>query len=344
MPSLILNQDTQRVSLLSRRLEVATAFRDSDGQPRTRVTEIPLHDLDRVVIVGKPAISVPSLCELMDRGIPVFFTTTRGRWRGTLTPDNNLNAARRIRQYEQGTDPVFALAVARPLIHAKIKNQRRVLQRLAANRESSADTAHNAACDELAALAAQAAAAENLDVLRGVEGLSAARYFRRLGTCFPAALPFTERNRRPPKDPANALLSFAYIILLGEVETAVRAHGLDAAVGHLHCDTSRSPSLALDLVEPLRPAVADLLVLNIVNHLRVNASDHFEYCVDDGGTYLNETGRRQFFAAYEMSMTRRFSPVKDAPHTDFRRVIDDQVCAYIRTLETGAPPVFFLLP
>jgi len=342
MPSLILTSDTLNVRLQSKRLEVLRHDHRAQNPATTR-TDVPLFDLDRVILVGRPAISMPVLTELMDAGIPCFFVTARGRWRGALSPDNNLNAARRIRQYEQATDPAFGLRVARRLIFAKIRNSRRVLQRLAANRELSDTPEHEAVCNELKHLAQRAAGAQSLDELRGVEGLAAARYFRRLGAFFPADTPFRERSRRPPKDAANALLSWTYTILLGEVEGAIRSHGLDAAVGTLHVDTANTPSLALDLLEPLRPAVADLLVLSVLNH-NILRPEHFEKDLEDGGTYLTEEARKPFFSAYEQAMTRRFALAKGEPHTDFRKVIDDQVCAFLRALEQGKDEPFFLLP
>lgn len=233
--------------------------------------------------------------------------------------------------------------MARRLVYAKLRNSRRVLQRLAANRELTDTTEHESVCVELKHLAQRAMEAETLDELRGIEGLAAARYFRRLGTFFPVSVPFRERSRRPPRDAANAILSWTYTILLGEVEGAVRSHGLDAAIGVLHTDTSNTPSLALDLLEPLRPAVADLLVLGILNH-NVLRPEHFELNSEDGGTYLTEEARKSYFIAYEQAMTRRFSLSKGAPHTDFRKVIDAQVCAYIRMLEQGSDETFFDLP
>jgi len=343
MASLILNGDTLRVTLQSKRVEVIYRVSDEQGE-RQETSQVPLFDIERVLVVGRPAVTLPVLTRLMDEGIPCFFITRHGRWRGSLLPDNNLNAGRRIRQYESGTDPVFSLAVARRLIHAKIRNGRRVLQRLAANRGISDASDQVAACEALRDLADQALAAETPDLVRGFEGIAAAHYFRRLGDFFSEAIPFTNRNRRPPRDPANALLSFAYTVLLGEVEGAIRAHGLDAGIGCLHCDRVNTPSLALDLMEPLRPAVADLLVLNLVNHNMVNPDADFEVNSDDGGVYLSETGRKVFFVMYEQAMTRRFAPSKGAPHTDLRKVIDDQVCAYIRVLESGSEEVFFLLP
>ena len=342
MPSLILSRDTLRVSLLSKRLEVTSRVKGENGE-RCEAVQVPLFEVDRVIVVGEPAFSMPALMSLADEGIPVFFVTVHGRWRGSLLPDNNLNAARRIRQYEQATDPDFGIQVARKLIYAKLRNSRRVLQRMAANRGLSNTREYSSTDDALKRYIDETRMADSVDVLRGVEGIAAARYFHALGRYFPEALPFSERNRRPPKDPANALLSWTYTILMGEVETAIRVHGLDAGIGCLHCDRTNTPSLALDLMEPLRPAVADLLVLNMVNHSMIKATDHFEFR-EDGGVYLNADGRKTFFSVYEQTMLRRFSPAKGGAHTDFRKVIDMQVCEYLKALEQNEEPEFFILP
>lgn len=344
MPSLVLTSDCLSLRLESRRLEVVRRNPASPDDPPATMA-VPLHDLDRVVVVGRPAVTMAVLAELMDSGIPTFFLTAKGRWRGALCPDRNLNGIRRVRQYELATDPAFCLKVARRLVEAKLRNCRRVLQRLAANRNLSDSAEHEAICNELQHLVQRASGAGTADELRGVEGLGAARYFRRVAQFFPKDIPFRERSRRPPRDAANALLSWTYTILLGEVEGAVRAHGLDAALGVLHAESSGSPSLALDLLEPLRPAVADLLVLSLLNH-GILKPEHFEVHTDDGGTYLAESARKPFFTAYEQAMTRRFSPAKGEPHTDLRRVIDAQVCSYLEALERGRADeiLFFHLP
>ncbi len=343
MASLILNGDTLRVTLQSKRIEVLCRVVDEQGE-RHETHQVPLFDVERVVVMGTPSVSMPVLTRLMDEGIPCFFLTRHGRWRGSLLPDNNLNAHRRIRQYEMGTDAAFALRVSRKLIHAKIKNARRVLQRLAANRDLSSDPEQIRVSDEMRIWADKTLIASTIDIARGFEGMAAALYFQRLGCFFSESIPFTTRNRRPPRDPANALLSFAYTVLLGEMEGAIRAHGLDAGIGCLHCDRTNTPSLALDLMEPLRPVVADLLVLNLVNHNMVKPDDDFETGTEDGGIYLSETGRKVFFLMYEQAMTRRFALAKGQPHTDLRKVLDDHVCIYLRMLEQNADEDFFLLP
>ncbi len=342
MASLILTSDVLSVRLDSRRLEVVK--RVSDG-PRAKHEKriVPLHDLDRVVAIGHPSITIPVLIKLMDQGIPCFFVSTYGRWRGAVISDRNLNGRRRLRQYDQSRDRLFCLSVAQCLIEAKIRNSRRVLQRLAANRALTDEREHIAICNELKHYAGCALNTESHDELMGVEGIAAARYFKRLACFFPKNMPFNGRSRRPPLDPANALLSWSYTMLLGEMEGIIRSHGLDAALGVLHVETDNRPSLALDLIEPLRPAIADLLVLNILNH-KILREEHFEVNPENGGTYLTEEARKPYFMVYEQTMKRRFSPSSGESHTDFRKVMDNEVCRYLRALEMNKFEPFFLMP
>lgn len=342
MPSLILTGNTISVRLQSQRLEVIR-WQELGTTQEARMY-VPIVDLDRVVVVGHPNITIPVLQRLMFDGIPTYFLTGRGRWIGSLSPDNNKNATRRIRQYERQTDTAFSLRMARSLVFAKIRNSRRVLQRLSSNRQESHLEAQETADRQLAILADELSSVESVESLRGMEGLAAARYFDRLSAFFPSNLPFRGRNRRPPKDPANALLSWTYTILLGEIEGAVRAHGLDAGIGFLHEISYGTPCLALDLMEPLRAPVCDLLVLNLLNH-RILTEENFEYRVDDGGYYLREDAHPSFFRSYENSMTRKFRPAKGENHLDFRQVIEDGVLTILRCLEgQAADPEFFLMP
>ncbi|GAB4246404.1 MAG: CRISPR-associated endonuclease Cas1 [Acidobacteriota bacterium] len=342
MASLVISGEVITVRLISKHVEVIRwVERGREAEARLR---IPLVDVERVVIIGRPSVSYPTLAMFLRLGIPCYLLTRKGRWLGALTPDKNLNGARRIRQYEVGRDEALQLRVARKLVHAKLRNSRRVLQRLSANRGESHLPSQKEADATLNDLAERALRAEGLDELRGYEGMGAGKYFARLGRFFPAEIPFRGRSRRPPKDPANALLSWTYTVLLGEVDGAVRKHGLDPAIGFLHGLRHGAPALALDLLEPLRAPICDLLVLNILNHKILGEGD-FRFDAEDGGFYLREEARRPFFQSYEAAMNRKFTPAKGDAHTDFRRVIDDQVVEILRVLEDpGYEPEFFLMP
>ena len=341
MPPLILSGDTISVRLESKHLEVIR-WAEKGVREEARI-KIPLFDLDRVVLVGRPNVSIAVLQRLMLEGIPSYFLTARGRWIGSLTPDNNKNAFRRVRQFQLSGDKEFALGIARKLVRAKIKNSRRVLQRLSANRQATSHYLQQQVDAELNELANKADSTETVESLRGYEGMAAATYFSRLGCFFPDDLPFKERNRRPPKDPANALMSWTYTVLLGEVEGAVRAHGLDACIGFLHDISYGAPSLALDLMEPFRAPVCDLLVLNMLNH-KILKKEDFHFDSEHDAYYLKEESHRTFFVSYENAMTRKFSMEKGGSHTDFRKAIKDAVIAVLHAMENRDYFDFFMMP
>ena len=342
MPSLVITRDTISVRLQSDRLELIR-HAETDMERPVRL-EVPLHDLERVVICGRPIVTLPVLHKLMDRHIPVTFLSSRGRWLGAIDSGNQTHAARRIRQYRLFESESVRNAAASRLIYAKIRNSRRVLQRLSAARhESDSPKQREAAaflrrsCTEVRRIRPAG------DVLRGMEGMAAACYFRRLGDFFPPELPFVERSRQPPLNAANAILSWSYTIVLSEIETCLRLHGLETGIGFLHTVAYSMPSLALDLLEPLRAPLCDMLSLHLLNH-RILRAEHFRFDAEDGGTYLTDDGKKLFFTAYEQTMARKFSLKSGGEHTDFRQVIERQVGAVIRILEGGEDVEFFHMP
>ena len=342
MPSLVISQDTVTVNLHSRHLELIKRKTPDDTSTYEKM-KVPLIDVDRVIICGRPAISIPVLQKLMKLGIPTFFLTSHGRWIGSISPDNNMNAARRIKQYEFAANGTFCIKLTQKLVYAKIRNSRRVLQRLAANRQISHYQSHSKAIESLIDLANSSLEIENIDKLRGCEGFSAAIYFEQLKNYFPPNIPFKNRTRRPPRDPANALLSWTYTIVQGEIDGIVRAHGLDACIGFMHAISHGTPALTLDLLEPLRAPCCDMLVLNILNHKHLNEND-FEYHDDDGGTYLKQDSRKRFFESYEMAMTRKFTPYKGGNHIDFRGIIKESVINILKAMENNFDWNFFIMP
>lgn len=297
--------------------------------------KVPLVDIERLVVSGQPSISFPVLAKMMDRQIPCSFMTAGGRWRGTMDGDRGFHAGRRMRQYESLADDAFRLHFTKRVIAAKIANSRRTLQRLAANRKLALEG--NSEWIGISNCIGAVPLMETADAVRGIEGVAAARYFRLLSRFFPKEAPFTVRTRRPPRDAANSLLSFCYTLLENEVVAAVRRHGLDVAAGYFHRDHDHSPSLALDLMEPFRP-MADRLVLDLLNHRRVRADEHFEPG-ENGGIYLADTGRPIVFRAFDEMMRRKLDA--ENGHLDLRQLIDRDVCRFLGMLEAGESPNFF---
>lgn len=329
MGTLVLNKKSASVKLEGEHLLIHDHV---DGS----LQRVPLVNVDRVIVCGEPAVTFPVLAALMDRNVPCSFMTAGGRWRGLMDGDGGFHAARRMLQYERISDARFCLAACRRTVADKLANSRRSLQRLFANRGLSpmADVHFR----QLTALSAELAHSESVDGIRGVEGAAAAVYFASLAQFFPSDCPFVGRSRRPPRNAANALLSFVYVLLMNEFVAAVRAHGLDVAAGFFHRGHDRSPALALDLMEPYRPVMADRLVLNLLNHRRIRADEHFE-CREHGGVHLNEAGRRIAFRAFDEEMRR--TQTCDGSQVSVRAGIDRTVCRYLESLESATPLAFF---
>ncbi len=342
MPSLIITQDTISIRCEQQHIEVIK--RSADHPATAFKAHVPCHDIDRVIIVGRPAITLPALLQMLKLQIPVSFISGGNRWLGSLNNASMLNVERRIMQYESARNDQRRLQVAAKIIYAKIRNSRRVLQRLASIRKQTGFPEHLEAQKYLRRMAIKALSeSDSLDALRGFEGMAAAVYFKRLSTFFPDSVPFTERSRRPPRDAANALLSWTYTIVQSEIDAQVRAHGLEPGIGFLHTISHSMPSLVLDLLEPLRAPLCDMLVLHLFNH-RILSNDDFDLNPDDGGVYLKAESRKKFFLAYERSMARLFSLEKGGDHVDFRKIIEHQVMSAIKAFSGECDYDFFLMP
>lgn len=329
MSTLVLNRDSLSVKLESNHLLV---HEHADGGSFRRV---PLVDVDRVIVVGQPAITFPVLAKFLDLGVPCTFLSHGGRWRGVMDGDAGFHAGRRILQYERMRDGDFAVQLARQLVAAKIANCRRSLQRFAA--EHGVSLVGEPEWPLLSGLQGELKLSKSVDTVRGIEGAAANGYFKLLGRFFPKDAPFERRSRRPPRNPANALMSFAYALLENGFTAAIRAHGLDVAGGILHKGVDRSPALSLDLMEPFRPALADRLTLNLLNHRRMLADRHFEKASDDG-FHLTADGRAIVFRAFDEMMVRRVAG--EGGRMTIRQLIEREVCRFIGMLE-GKEPIRF---
>lgn len=339
MPSLYLSGYQTEVHVKSQRLEVT---RHGDGDEPDKTLNVPLFDVSRAVFAGRVNANLGVLHKLLGNNTPVTLVTGRGKLLGTVQPPHNGSALLRLRQYELANNDTFALSVAEILVHCKIRNSRRVLQRLSANRKEKTEQTQEV-CDRLKKLSDKTASVSTLDELRGLEGMASAIYFKALGQFFPEDVPFPHRSRRPPCDAANALLSWTYTIVTSEIITAVCGAGLDPCLGYLHGISYGRPSLALDILEPYRAPLCDLLVLHILNHRILKAGD-FEHSTEDGGVLLKQDRHKIFFIQYEQVMERLFSKTKGEPHTSFRRCIRDDVYSLTGAMQKGENMEPFLMP
>ncbi len=261
---------------------------------------VPLHHLEGVVCFGRVGMSpaVFGLCE--ERGLMVTYLTEHGRFLARVSGPVHGNVLLRREQYRRADNPAASLALARPMVAAKIQNARNLLLRSA--REGEEDeraVGARKAAGQMAALLLEVPRAQDMDVLRGVEGSAARVYFEGFSCMIRQqadAFEMKGRTRRPPLDPLNSLLSFVYALVRHDCAAALEGVGLDPAVGYLHADRPGRLSLALDMMEEFRALVADRLVLALINRRQVQASG---FAKDAGGAVsMDDPTRRAVLVAY----------------------------------------------
>jgi CRISPR-associated protein Cas1 len=237
-----------------------------DGKTRLR---LPVHTLGGIVCFGRVTCSPYLMGFCADRDVAISFLSEYGRFLAKVQGPVSGNVLLRREQYRRADDPTYSAVIAKAVLTGKIMNSRTVLQRLLRDHSDKIDAeevqnASNRIAGALKTLKNEAP----LNVLRGIEGDAAHTYFSvfdHLIISQKKDFVFQGRNRRPPLDRVNCLLSFIYTILMHDVRSALEAVGLDSAVGFLHRDRPGRPGLALDLMEEFRPYIADRLVLSLIN-------------------------------------------------------------------------------
>jgi CRISPR-associated protein Cas1 len=269
-----------------------------DGAVRMQV---PLHHLSSIVCFGWAGVSPELMAACAEAGISVAFLSPSGRFLGRVEGPLSGNVLLRRAQYRAADDPKATGALSRAFVAGKIANCRSVLQRALRDRpDRDGAEAISGAIDHIARVAPSLLASDDADVVRGIEGDAAARYFGvfdHLILSHKQSFPFPGRTRRPARDPVNAMLSFGYALLLNDCLAAGTAAGLDGAVGFLHRDRPGRPSLALDLMEELRSVVVDRLVLSVINLGQVSAKGFTSR--DTGAVEMDEATRKTFLVAYQ---------------------------------------------
>lgn len=348
----ILHADA-RVSLVSERLEIRGRRNEDTAEQLLR--EIPLRDLDRLILAESVHVTAPALAAILRANIPVNILAWNGQFLGGFLPATNAHGLARLRQYQRTLDSAFTLPLAGRIVTAKLYNQRRVLQRLAASRQAGATSGTGDASGTesvhakfdissdlawLDALFNPISRSTSHDELRGYEGAGTARYFQAWATFLPPSFPFERRSTRPPLNPVNACISFGATLLYHEAVAFLHAHGLDPALGLLHATEDGRWSLALDLIEPFRPALLEALTLDCFSH-QILSTDSFE--PKKGGIYLNDQGRRKFILQYERRMERQFMSESVGHRTTLRQQLDHQAVMFKTALEDPAKFEPFLM-
>jgi CRISPR-associated endonuclease Cas1/CRISPR-associated protein Cas4 len=288
-----------------------------------------IEDTSQLVILGAASLSTPLLHTLAARNVPVALHSHGGWYCGSFVPAGGFGAALRACQHRIAASPRRSLKIARLFVYTKIRNQRLLLRR-------NARQLPRGVLRDLKDLAEQALKADSRDALFGIEGMAARAYFEQFNRMIKSDLPFRMdgRNRRPPLDPVNALLSFAYACLARELTHLLLRVGLEPHVGFMHGTRPGRPALALDLMEEFRPIVADSAVLTAINNGIVKEGD---FLVRNTGVTMKDAPKRKFIQVIE----RRFDELATHPvfatRLSMRRIMEVQARLLARHLAGELP-------
>ncbi len=300
-------------------------------KPGDKAVEARLTNTSSVTLYGNVQITAQAQRRIMEEGIPLVFATSGGWVVGRAVGSESKNVELRAGQYRKASDPATCLALAKAFIKAKIGNCRTLLRRNDKN-------VSKVTLGELKLLARKVDDIENIQSLLGIEGSAARVYFQAfegmLKSDVDHVFHFDSRNRRPPKDPVNALLSFCYSLLTRETTIAAQCSGLDPLLGFYHQPRFGRASLALDLMEEFRPVLADSTVISVINNGVVVPSD---FVKGRGAVALKPAARKKVIQAMERRMDQLVThPVFDY-RLSYRRVLEVQARLLSRVILQEIP-------
>jgi CRISPR-associated protein Cas1 len=283
---------------------------DKERGTEKRKVRVPLTKVTQVVVYGDVTLTSPAMAALLGQRADICFCSHYGRFQGRLAPPLGKNSLIRLEQHRAHGDPKRAFVLAQAFVRGKLANMRTMLLRANRKRDdpaiAQAVAALKGVVDQVDGLDPGLAAAPPdpshpqadtaYGTLLGLEGSGTAFYFGVLGRLLKEDWGFERRQRRPPRDPVNALLSFGYVLLMNQVSSAVSIVGLDPYVGFLHSSQFGKPALSLDVMESFRPVVVDSVVLTLLNNGMLAKRDFRE---ELGAWRLTDQGRRTFLTKFE---------------------------------------------
>lgn len=291
---------------------------------------VPIRRVTQIVLVGRVGVTTPALHALLRAQVPILIVNRSGKLQGRLLPPTGGNLPLRQEQYRRNDDAPFCLELTRAIVAAKIHNQRVLALRLARRHDHIAP----GRLDALKTAIQQTQTAADIAALRGIEGMAARRYFAVYRQAFTQEWQFhtAKRTRRPPKDPANALLSLGYTFLTQNMMMALEAAGLDPYLGYFHAEKYNRPALALDLVEEFRAPIVDSLVLSLLNRKWLQEKD-FERSDNNKGTFLTTHGFRIFLRHYSNKLESTFKSRELERAISYRKLFEVQARKLARVIE-----------
>lgn len=289
---------------------------------------IPLRKVHQVVVLGRVHLTTPLLMTCLRQGVPVIFLSHRGNYSGRLESMKSLSGTLAYEQWKRAESLPFRLAMAETVVAGKLQSYIGLLK---SRREKDAGFMGKLAV--LEKILKEPRGFSSIDEVLGHEGHITRLYYNAYGSLFKGDLQFQGRNRRPPRDPVNALLSFGYTLLYNDIRAVIAAHGLDDRIGFFHVSHSGRPALAMDLIEELRAPIVDRMVLRLANQKVLGRNDFDIPTEPEKGCYLKGDSRKRFIEEYEKTMRTPFFHASTGLKLDARRVISVQVICLKRIIQ-----------
>ena len=290
-----------------------------------KVSEPKLREISQLSLYGGVEITTPAMVELMQRGVPVIHYTHGGWFQGICLGTTHKNVELRMHQFQCAMNPKRSILLARKAVAGKIKNCRTLMRRNDQNRSTSS-------LNLLAKLADDAETASSSESLLGIEGAAAECYFSRFANLLKEGgkdFSFEDRNRRPPKDPLNAVLSYLYGILVKDLFVTLLAVGFDPYLGFYHRPRYGRPALALDMMEEFRPLIADSVAITLFNNEELSKKDFIK---TQAGVSLTSYGKKAVVGGYERRMETEITHPIFIYKVSYRRVLEVQARLLARVI------------
>lgn len=292
------------------------------------VRRIPIETLESIQIFGQVNMTTPCTVQCLKRGITVVYYSKGGSYFGRLSSSSHVNAQRQRKQSSL-YQTEFSLGLSKNIINAKIHNQLVVMKRYARTRNIELKEEEKM----LKIFQSKALQSETVEQLMGNEGAAAKYYFGALSKLVDKDFSFSGRNRRPPRDAFNSMLSLGYSIVMNELYGKIVSHGLNPYFGFLHSDKEQHPTLASDLMEEWRAVIVDSMVMSMINGHEI-FKEHFEQGIDMPGIFITGEGMKIFIAKYDKKVRTEAKYIDDIDYkVSFRRAMDIQISKLVKAIE-----------
>lgn len=299
--------------------------KQKDGMLR----KVPKETLESIALFGNIQMTTQCIKECLERGIPVSYYALNGAYFGKLHSTRHVNIFRQKKQFINSENEAFCLGFAKNVLKAKIHNQGVVLKRYERSTTENLQVEYR----NIKIAESKLKNCSSIEEVMGYEGNASKNYFKGLSKIIKDDFKFNGRNRQPPKDPFNSMISLGYSLLMQEIYGELESHGLHPYAGFIHKDRERHPTLVSDLIEEWRAVIVDSVVLSLIQGNEIK-KENFDMDVETGAVYINKEGMKIFVKKFEKKLASEMGYLDYVnTRTSFRRAIWLQTGALVKAIE-----------